>query len=65
MAAARALASEAKSIEEAYGYEPVASYVLALGDLNEELAALGDSVTLKGLLESLEAQLTALTSQES
>ena len=63
--AARALASEAKNIEEAYGYEPVASYVLALGDLKEELAGLGESVTLKGLLESLEAQLTALTSQES
>ncbi|OHP75190.1 type I-E CRISPR-associated protein Cas7/Cse4/CasC [Rothia sp. HMSC062F03] len=65
LAAARALASEAKNIEEAYGYEPVASYVLALGDLKEELAGLGESVTLKGLLESLEAQLTALTSQES
>ncbi|MDU2571834.1 MAG: type I-E CRISPR-associated protein Cas7/Cse4/CasC [Rothia mucilaginosa] len=63
--AARALASEAKNIEEAYGYEPVASYVLALGDLKEELAGLGESVSLKGLLESLEAQLTALTSQES
>ena len=63
--AARALASEAKNIEEVYGYEPVASYVLALGDLKEELAGLGESVTLKGLLESLEAQLTALTSQES
>lgn len=65
VAAARALASEAKNIEEAYGYEPVASYVLALGDLKEELAGLGESVTLKGLLESLEAQLTALTTQES
>lgn len=64
VAAARALASEAKNIEEAYGYEPVASYVLALGDLKEELAGLGESVSLKGLLESLEAQLTALTSQE-
>ena len=64
--AARALASEAKNIEEAYGYEPVASYVLALGDdLKEELADLGESVSLKGLLESLEAQLTALTTQES
>ena len=63
--AARALASEAKNIEEAYGYEPVASYVLALGDLKEELAGLGESVSLKGLLESLEAQLTDLTSQES
>lgn len=65
LAAARALASEAKNIEEVYGYEPVASYVLALGDLKEELAGLGESVTLKGLMESLEAQLTALTSQES
>ena len=65
VAAARALASEAKNIEEVYGYEPVASYVLALGELKEELAGLGESVTLKGLLESLEAQLTALTSQES
>lgn len=66
VAAARALASEAKNIEEAYGYEPVASYVLALGDdLKKELAGLGESVSLKGLLESLEAQLTALTSQES
>lgn len=65
LAAARALASEAKNIEEVYGYEPVASYVLALGDLKEELAGLGESVSLKGLLESLEAQLTALTSQES
>ena len=65
VAAARALASEAKNIEEAYGYKPVASYVLALGDLKEELAGLGESVSLKGLLESLEAQLTALTSQES
>ena len=65
VAAARALASEAKNIEEAYGYEPVASYVLALGDLKEELAGLGESVSLKGLLESLEAQLTDLTSQES
>lgn len=65
LAAARALASEAKNIEEVYGYEPVASYVLALGDLKEELAGLGESVTLKGLLESLEAQLTALTTQES
>ena len=66
VAAARALASEAKNIEEAYGYEPVASYVLALGDdLKEELADLGESVSLKGLLESLESQLTALTSQES
>lgn len=66
VAAARALASEAKNIEEAYGYEPVASYVLALGnDLKEELAGLGESVSLMSLLESLEAQLTALTSQES
>lgn len=65
VAAARALASEAKNIEEAYGYEPVASYVLALGELKEELAGLGESVSLKGLLESLEAQLAALTSQES
>ena len=66
VAAARALASEAKNIEEAYGYEPVASYVLALGDdRKKELADLGESVSLKGLLESLEAQLTALTSQES
>ncbi|WP_314644676.1 type I-E CRISPR-associated protein Cas7/Cse4/CasC [Rothia mucilaginosa] len=66
VAAARALASEAKNIEEAYGYEPVASYVLALGnDLKKELAGLGESVSLMGLLESLEAQLTALTSQES
>ena len=65
LAATRALASEAKNIEEVYGYEPVASYVLALGDLKEELAGLGESVSLKGLLESLEAQLTALTSQES
>ena len=65
VAAARALASEAKNIEEAYGYEPVASYVLALGDLKEELAGLGESVSLKGLLESLESQLIALTSQES
>lgn len=63
--AARALASEAKNIEEVYGYEPVASYVLALGDLKEELAGLGESVTLKGLLDSLEAQLIAFTSQES
>lgn len=66
VAAARALASEAKNIEEAYGYKPVASYVLALGDdLKKELAGLGESVSLKGLLESLKAQLTALTSQES
>lgn len=65
VAAARALASEAKNIEEAYGYKPVASYVLALGDLKEELAGLGESVSLKGLLESLKAQLTDLTSQES
>ena len=65
VAAARALASEAKNIEEAYGYEPVASYVLALGDLKEELVGLGESVSLKGLLDSLESQLTALTAQES
>lgn len=65
VAAARALASEAKNIEEVYGYEPVTSYVLALGDLKEELAGLGETVSLKGLLESLEAQLIALTSQES
>lgn len=66
VAAARALASEAKNIEEAYGYEPVASYVLALGDdIKEELAGLGESVSLQGLLESLESQLTTLTFQES
>lgn len=66
VAAACALASEAKNIEEAYGYEPVASYVLALGDdLRKELAGLGEPVSLMGLLESLETQLTALTSQES
>lgn len=63
MSGGSALASEAKNIQEAYGYEPVASYVLALGDL--KVADLGESVTLKGLLESLESQLTELTSQES
>ena len=65
MSGGSALASEAKNIQEAYGYEPVASYVLALGDLKDELADLGESVTLKGLLESLDSQLTELTSQES
>ncbi|MDO5750834.1 MAG: type I-E CRISPR-associated protein Cas7/Cse4/CasC [Rothia sp. (in: high G+C Gram-positive bacteria)] len=63
--ATRALAQEAQSIQEAYGYEPVSSYVFALGDLKAELEGLGEEVTLPQLKEKLEGKLTELLSQEA
>ena len=65
LAAARALAAEAKDIRDTYGYDFVASYVVALGELSKELLEIGDTTTLKELLVSLEAQLTELIGQES
>ena len=52
--AAKALAQEAKSIEETYGFEPTKSYVLAVGDLKEALADTGENLNLKDLLAALE-----------
>ena len=65
LAAAHALATEAANIREAYGYEPKVSYVVALGELREALSNMGETVTLKELLASLESQLTELVGQES
>ena len=65
LAAARALAAEAKDIRDTYGYDFVASYVVALGELSKELLEIGDTTTLKELLVSLEAQLTELIGQGS
>ena len=65
LAAAHALATEAANIREAYGYESKVSYVVALGELREALLNMGESVTLKELLTSLESQLTELVGQES
>ena len=63
--AAHALATEAVNIRESYGYEPVASYVVALGELRKALSNIGEAVTLRELLTSLENQLTELIGQES
>lgn len=52
--AAKALAQEAKSIEETYGFEPAKSYVLAVGDLKEALSGTGENLNLKDLLAALE-----------
>lgn len=52
-AAARALANEARSVNEAYGMPPLASFVLALGDLGEEMAGLGTPVVMAELLEQV------------
>ena len=65
LAAARALATEAVNIRESYGYEFKVSYVVALGELREALSKMGEVVTLKELLASLETQLTELVGQES
>ena len=65
LAAAHALATEAANIRDAYGYEPKVSYVVALGELREALSNMGETVTLKELLASLESQLTELVGQES
>ena len=62
--ATRALAKEAKDIQESYGYEPVASYTFGLGDLKAELEGLGEEVTLPQMKEKLEAKLTELLTQE-
>ncbi|MBM7052134.1 type I-E CRISPR-associated protein Cas7/Cse4/CasC [Rothia sp. ZJ1223] len=55
--AAQALAQEATDLAETYGLEPAKSYVLAVGELKESLAALGEEVNLKTLLDKLQADL--------
>lgn len=64
LATAKAMATEARDIREAYGFEPVASYVIALGDLKSALAELGEAVTFDELQVTLEAKLTELVAQE-
>lgn len=47
--AAQALAQEAQELSQTYGLKPRASYVLAVGELQEALAGLGQSVSLASL----------------
>ncbi|MDO4252622.1 MAG: type I-E CRISPR-associated protein Cas7/Cse4/CasC [Rothia sp. (in: high G+C Gram-positive bacteria)] len=47
--AAQALAQEAQQLSQTYGLKPRASYVLAVGELQEALAELGQSVSLASL----------------
>lgn len=54
-AAARALAQEARSVAEVYEMEPLASFVLSLSDLGEEMGGLGESVRLSELIDRVTA----------
>ncbi|AYD89829.1 type I-E CRISPR-associated protein Cas7/Cse4/CasC [Actinomyces lilanjuaniae] len=50
-AAARALAEEARSVSEVYEMLPLASFIVSLSDLGEEMDGLGERVRLSELLD--------------
>lgn len=55
--AAARLAREATEIDAAYDTRPVASWVMAVGDLAQSLSEVGEKVTLSRLLDGLRATL--------
>ncbi|WP_406713892.1 type I-E CRISPR-associated protein Cas7/Cse4/CasC [Trueperella pyogenes] len=52
-AAAKALAQEARDIEDVYGMKPLAAYVLATGELGEPFSGLAENVTFQKLSEKV------------
>lgn len=58
-AAATALAREERDIEEAYGMKPLASFVVALGELGTDFEELAEKVTLTELGEAVIRTLAA------
>lgn len=63
-AAARALAQEARSVNEVYEMAPLASFVLSLGDLGEELDGLGEAVRISDLVEHVTSVVREKLSEE-
>ena len=55
--AAAQLAHEARQIHSAYGFDPVATFVLGTDEMKSELAGLGEDVSLRELPAALEAAL--------
>lgn len=63
-AAARALAEEARSVNEVYEMAPLASFVLSLGDLGEEMDGLGETVRLSDLMSRVTTVVRRKLSEE-
>lgn len=61
--AAQKLAQEAKNLDAMYGYQPEASWVVALPNLAEALKDLGELTSLPQLLDELTATLEATESK--
>lgn len=57
--AAQRLADESRAVTAAYGFEPTASYIVALGDLATFFEGLGEVVTLKDLISRVTGTLRA------
>lgn len=57
--AAQRLADESRAVAAAYGFEPTASYIVALGDLATSFDGLGEVVTLKDLISRITGTLRA------
>lgn len=62
--AAEALAREAIQVEQAYGFKPVASFVMALGDLSEPFSEIAEKVTLPELVEKIETALPGVDNKD-
>ena len=60
---AQALANEISEIKRAYGFEPQASFVIALGDLNEPFEGLAESVSLHELEDKIIQTVQSLLSE--
>lgn len=54
---ARRLADEARNVQDAYGFTPNSSYVLALGDLADAFDGIAEKVTLAELTDKLQGDL--------
>ncbi|UIZ92561.1 type I-E CRISPR-associated protein Cas7/Cse4/CasC [Corynebacterium sp. CNCTC7651] len=57
--ATRRLAEEATNVREAYGFQPLASYVVGLGTSADAFKGIADRVTLPELAEKIRADLAA------
>ncbi|MDY5786512.1 type I-E CRISPR-associated protein Cas7/Cse4/CasC [Corynebacterium sp.] len=55
--AAQRLAEEAKQVSDVYGFTPLASWVVALGDLGAPFAEIAENVTLPALQDQITAKL--------
>lgn len=57
--AAQRLAEESRTVASAYGFEPSAAFVVALGDLGAPFADIAEAVTLTGMISRITDTLRA------